>query len=195
MTFSIRHRSAFIVVVAAVIVFLVYFVFQLYIADVQVDFNSQTLNVDATPHGWNTESDLKIPLVVHHTWKRSTPPPGELVRWRQGCMKLNSEYTFVMYNDEDLLAFTRQHYQQYLPMFEHLYGVCKFGVVISVCILSLFHRPSCFLIVVLALLTYRYGRHGTCAASLPLRRHLHGFGLLLPPSFQMFTQACAEDAP
>ena len=125
MTFSIRSRSIFAFVVIGVIVSTVYFVFMYYMGDVQVEFNSQTLNAVATPHGSNTETELQIPLVVHHTWKRSTSPPGELVRWRQGCMKLNSEYQFVMYNDEDLLAFTRQYYQNYLPMFEHLHGVCK----------------------------------------------------------------------
>lgn len=127
-----KRKNAFVLLVVAICVFSLYFLVQFYIGDVQVEFNSQTLNSLATPDHWNTESELKIPLIVHHTWKRTTAPPAELVRWRTGCMRLNRDYTFIMYNDEDLLTFTRQHYQQYLPMFEHLHGVCKSHVVIRV---------------------------------------------------------------
>ena len=128
---AMKRKTVFALFVVAIFVLVFFFVVEFYMGDVQVEFNSQTLNSMATPDHWHTESDLKIPLVVHHTWKRTTAPPSELVRWRKGCMKLNRDYTFVMYNDEDLLTFTRLHYKQYLPMFEHLHGVCKFNCLVD----------------------------------------------------------------
>lgn len=67
-----------------------------------------------------------FPTIVHHTWKTGSDPPAETVRWRKGCIALNPSYEFRMYDDDDLMKFTADHYPRYLPMLKKLKGVCKY---------------------------------------------------------------------
>jgi len=64
-----------------------------------------------------------MPRIIHQTWKTGSSPPAETVRWRQGCMALNRDYEFRMYDDDELLEFTTKHYPEYLPLFKSLHGV------------------------------------------------------------------------
>ena len=68
----------------------------------------------------------KFPRIIHQTWKTGTDPPHETVRWREGCRAINPEYEFRMYNDDELLAFVKTYYVEYLPLFNSLHGVCKY---------------------------------------------------------------------
>jgi mannosyltransferase OCH1-like enzyme len=72
-----------------------------------------------------TTLEYGIPAVVHQTWKVSVSPPTELLRWRNGCTKVNKGFSFRMYSDEALNVFTSAHHPRYLALFEHLHGVCK----------------------------------------------------------------------
>jgi mannosyltransferase OCH1-like enzyme len=66
-----------------------------------------------------------IPLIIHQMWKEGVSPPEETVRWRKGCQALNPEFSFKMYNDEDIAVFTKENYPEYYPMLKSLKGVCK----------------------------------------------------------------------
>ncbi len=68
---------------------------------------------------------LQFPSIVHHTWKTGSAPPAETVRWRDGCKRLNPDFQFKMYDDDDLYKFTEKHYPEYFPLFKALSGVCK----------------------------------------------------------------------
>jgi hypothetical protein len=72
-----------------------------------------------------TRLEYGIPAVVHQTWKVSVSPPAELLRWRNGCVRVNNGFAFRMYSDEALNVFTSTQYPRYLALFEHLHGVCK----------------------------------------------------------------------
>ena len=69
---------------------------------------------------------FRFPRIVHHTWKTGSSPPAETTRWRKGCMQLNPDYEFKMYDDDDLLHFAEKYYPRYLSMLKHLKGVCKY---------------------------------------------------------------------
>jgi mannosyltransferase OCH1-like enzyme len=57
-------------------------------------------------------------------WKdKSTPIPSNLVRWRDGCMKLNHDFKFKFYYDDDLEKFVETEYPEYYFLFKSLYGV------------------------------------------------------------------------
>lgn len=71
------------------------------------------------------DNPFQIPLVVHQMWKTGSSPPAETIRWRDGCIRLNPQFEFRMYDDDDLLTFAEKHYPRYLAMFQHLVGVCK----------------------------------------------------------------------
>jgi len=65
-----------------------------------------------------------FPRLIHQTWKSaSVSPPAETIRWREGCKAVNDDYDFIMYDDEELLAFATKNYPQYLPLFKALHGV------------------------------------------------------------------------
>ncbi len=66
-----------------------------------------------------------FPHSVHQTWKTRDNLPKDLVRWDKGCQKLNSEYRFNLYDDNDLKSFTHKHYPEYSALFDSLKGVCK----------------------------------------------------------------------
>ena len=66
---------------------------------------------------------MHVPKVIHQMWKSGVKPPPETVRWRHGCMNLNPDYNFHMYDDEDLVAFVENEYPKYLPLFRALNGV------------------------------------------------------------------------
>ena len=83
----------------------------------------------ANPNANSNSQGLNFPLIVHHMWKTGSSPPPEMERWRKGCMTLNPEYKFNMYDDDQLLAFAQEHYPKYVPMMQALHGVCKFYVV------------------------------------------------------------------
>ena len=113
-----------------------------------------------SPQVITTTLGLGIPSIIHQTWKQSVTPPSELVRWRNGCMKLNKEFNFKIYSDEQLHAFTKEYYPQYLAMFEHLYGVCESSFP-NRCT-YLFHGVPFFFATDMAdmarvLITYHYG--------------------------------------
>ena len=65
-----------------------------------------------------------FPSIVHQMWKDdvSTAPP-ETLRWRDGCMKLNDEIDFRMYDDEYLKWFVEKYYPVYAPLFRSLWGI------------------------------------------------------------------------
>lgn len=73
--------------------------------------------------GVNGTLPRTVPRIIHQTWKTGASPPAETTRWREGCQALNREYEFRMYDDDDLLAFTEQHYPEYLALFKSLRGV------------------------------------------------------------------------
>ena len=129
------NRTVYVSLFIAAFVSAVFFLFT-FSETLQDQFKAYSSNgvettnfVSRKPQHHSNESyanaEFIIPLVVHHTWKKDTPPPAETVRWRSGCQVLNPEYDFRMYNDEDLLEFTTQYYPRYLPMFKTLHGVCK----------------------------------------------------------------------
>ena len=77
----------------------------------------------------NESNAFQIPMLVHQMWKTglssSKGPPSETLRWRDGCRKINSDYTYKMYSDADLKEFVEINYPQYLQLFNSLKGVCK----------------------------------------------------------------------
>lgn len=112
-----KRRTAFYLFAGLLLLGLVYLV-----SDYGIGLSGSLRPIEA---GAAFKLDYGIPAVVHQTWKASISPPSELVRWRDGCTRLNKGFSFQMYSDEDLYAFTKKHYQRYLGMFEALHGVCK----------------------------------------------------------------------
>jgi mannosyltransferase OCH1-like enzyme len=75
----------------------------------------------------NTSSSLEFnifPKLVHHTWNAHVSVPTEIVRWEKGCKKINPDFKFTRYSDEDLAIFAKEYYPEYLPLFNSLKGVC-----------------------------------------------------------------------
>jgi mannosyltransferase OCH1-like enzyme len=67
-----------------------------------------------------------FPHLVHQMWKTKDSLTTDFKRWRSGCSRLNKEYAFHLYDDNDLKLFTHQHYPEYSALFDSLKGVCKF---------------------------------------------------------------------
>lgn len=66
-----------------------------------------------------------FPHTVHQMWKTKDSLSVDFKRWRNGCQRLNSNFSFHLYDDEDLKRFTHQHYPEYSQLFDSLKGVCK----------------------------------------------------------------------
>lgn len=91
---------------------------------------SRLRNVSNMHHN-NASSVVKpnetlFPLIVHQTWKSKSIPPHQTLRWREGCKKLNPQYEFKMFDDDDLIAFTLKYYPQYGSFLQALHGICKY---------------------------------------------------------------------
>jgi len=74
-------------------------------------------------NGTTIRYDPMLPQLIHQTWKTGSSPPPETVRWRDGCIAVNRDYEFRMYDDDQLLEFTIKQYPEYLPLFKSLHGV------------------------------------------------------------------------
>jgi hypothetical protein len=66
-----------------------------------------------------------FPHLVHQMWKTKDSLTSDANRWIGGCKKVNSDYLFRLYDDNDLKLFTHQHYPEYSELFDSLTGVCK----------------------------------------------------------------------
>ena len=115
-----KRTTLFSILTLVSVLLLSYFVIQFW-QTLDQPFKS----VESTHSGSHKEEHFGIPHIVHQTWKHTVSPPSELVRWRNGCIAGNKEFSFIMYSDEDLHAFTKLHYPRYLAMLEQLSGVCK----------------------------------------------------------------------
>ncbi len=91
-------------------------------------FFSVPRDTPTTPPRRNTNSSVQSwSLFPHHVLQ--TKPSGSLSsdvqRWRDGCISLNNDHNFDMFDDSMLLTFTKTNYPQYLGLFQALSGVCK----------------------------------------------------------------------
>jgi mannosyltransferase OCH1-like enzyme len=71
------------------------------------------------------DSSHVFPHLVHQMWKTKDSLSKDFKRWTRGCIVLNQDYAFHLYDDNDLKLFTYQHYPEYAPLFDSLKGVCK----------------------------------------------------------------------
>lgn len=63
---------------------------------------------------WQARS---LPKVVHQTWKTCGPLPERQQAWRDECMRLNPEWQFYLWSDEDNDQLVAHHY----PVFHKVY--------------------------------------------------------------------------
>ena len=130
--FEISSKKTASLIVLTIVVIILFVLFTLeFFEVVYIDIASSSSTFSLQKHQANDEIfnnfSINIPRIVHHTWKgASLSLPSELTRWKKGCIKLNPDYEFRMYNDQDLLTFAKQHYPRYFSMFQTLHGVCKF---------------------------------------------------------------------
>lgn len=124
MSISTTFRTCVIV-----LVFLLSFVvvmYWLFPTDNKISNIPKHVQIVPRKHSNDTYSGpLRIPNIIHHTWKTGSSPPSETIRWRESCKTLNPSYEFRMYNDDDLAKFVQFSYPQYYPLFQSLKGVCK----------------------------------------------------------------------
>jgi mannosyltransferase OCH1-like enzyme len=83
--------------------------------------------------GWETRATeyrdsewTPFPQSVLQTKASGSSLSSDVQRWRDGCIALNPDHRFDMFDDTMLLAFTKSHYPQYLSLFQALSGVCKY---------------------------------------------------------------------
>jgi hypothetical protein len=71
------------------------------------------------------EQENLFPKLVHQTWKTNdiSSLPSNLKSWRRGCASINSELTFILYNDSKLVQFVEDNYPEYLTLYLSLNGV------------------------------------------------------------------------
>ncbi len=74
-----------------------------------------------------------FPKMVQQTWKTNALPFHETLRWCEACKKMNTEYDFKMFDDEDIFALTAKYYPHYSALLKHLKetkGICKYFILI-----------------------------------------------------------------
>ena len=85
--------------------------------------NSQntTSASDSANHATNSitteqQQTKQIPKIVHQEWKSTTLPQTFKI-WRDECIRINPDYEFKVWTDDDNLQLVTEHYPQLLDLY------------------------------------------------------------------------------
>jgi hypothetical protein len=59
-----------------------------------------------------------IPKVIHQTWRTKDVPPVFRREWAESWRRLNPAWEYVFWTDEDIFAFIRDRFPEFIPVFE-----------------------------------------------------------------------------
>jgi mannosyltransferase OCH1-like enzyme len=62
-------------------------------------------------------TSLRIPRILHQTWKTAALPPA-FQRWQATWLRLHPDWEYRFYTDDDCRNFMAEHYAAYLPMYD-----------------------------------------------------------------------------
>lgn len=68
---------------------------------------------------WNAaDQPHMLPKVVHQTWKACNSVPDRQHSWREGCRKMNPDWTFHLWNDADNRRLLTEADERFRPLLD-----------------------------------------------------------------------------